>query len=50
MNYDIHDKELLAIVEVFKKWRHYFEGTPITVEVFMDHKNLIYFCDTKSLS
>jgi hypothetical protein len=25
-NYDVHDKELLAIVEVFKTWRVYLEG------------------------
>ena len=50
MNYDIHDKELLAIFEAFKKWRHYLEGTPTPVEVLTDHKNLIYFCSSKSLS
>jgi len=50
MNYNIHDKELLAIAETFKKWRHYLKDTPIPVEVFTNHKNLTYFCDTKSLS
>ena len=24
LNYNMHDKELLAIFEVFKRWRHYF--------------------------
>src|SRR5438046_10065207 len=24
-NYDIHDKELLAIVDAFKHWRHYLK-------------------------
>ena len=50
LNYDVHDKELLAIFEAFKKWRYYLEGTPVPVEVFTDHKNLIYFCEPKSLS
>jgi len=50
LNYDIHDNELLAIFEAFKKWRHYLEGTTIPVEVFTDHKNLIYFYDSKALS
>ena len=50
LNYDIHDKELLAIFEAFKKWQYYLEGTPISVEIFTDHKNLIYFCESKSLS
>jgi len=49
LNYDIHDKELLAITEAFKKWRHYLESTLIPVKVFTDHKNLTYFYNTKSL-
>jgi RNase H-like domain found in reverse transcriptase len=27
LNYDTHDKELMAIYEAFKAWRHYLEGT-----------------------
>jgi hypothetical protein len=26
MNYDIHDKELLAVVTAFQEWRVYLEG------------------------
>jgi len=50
LNYDMHDKELLAIYEAFGKWRHYLEGTSIPVEVLTDHKNLTYFQESKSLS
>jgi len=50
LNYDVHDKELLAIFKAFKKWQHYLEGTPAPVEVFTDHKNLVYFCESKALS
>ena len=50
LNYDVHNKELLAIFEAFKKWRHYLKGTPAPVEVFTDHKNLVYFCESKTLS
>jgi len=50
LNYDIHDKELLAIVKAFKKWRHYLEGTPAPTDVIIDHKNLTYFCKSKNLS
>ena len=50
LNYDVHDKELLAIVEAFKKWRHYLEGTATPVEVITDHKNLTYFCSSKLLT
>jgi hypothetical protein len=49
-NYEVHDAELLAIVESFKEWRHYLEGAAHTVEVLCDHSNLKYFMTTKSLS
>ena len=26
LNYDVHDKEMLASVECFRTWRHYLEG------------------------
>jgi hypothetical protein len=47
INYEIHDKELLAIVDCFKAWRRYLEGSLHTVQVFTDHKNLEYFMTTK---
>ena len=50
MNYDVYNKKLLAIYKAFCKWRHYLEGTSILVEVLTDHKNLIYFQESKSLS
>jgi len=50
LNYDIHNKELLAIYEAFRKWRHYLEGMSIPVDVVTDHKNLTYFGKSKLLS
>jgi hypothetical protein len=50
LNYDIHDKELLAIFDAFKHWRHYLEGSPIPIDVVTDHKNLEYFSMTKVLT
>lgn len=50
LNYDIHDKELLAVVEAFKEWRVYLEGSKYPVMVYTDHKNLIYFTTTKQLN
>jgi len=50
LNYDTHDKELLAIHEAFQTWRHYLEGLSEPVDVVMDHKNLEYFTSTKLLS
>jgi RNase H-like domain found in reverse transcriptase len=46
LNYDTHDKELMAIYEAFKAWRHYLEGTKVLIDVVMDYKNLEYFCTT----
>jgi len=49
-NYDTHDKELLAIFESFKVWRHYLEGSQHRIDVVTDHKNLEYFSTTKMLT
>lgn len=50
LNYDVHDKELLAIFEAFRIWRHYLEGSSTPVDVITDHKNLEYFSTTKLLT
>ncbi|KAJ8456455.1 hypothetical protein ONZ45_g18712 [Pleurotus djamor] len=50
LNYDVHDKELLAIFEAFTVWRHYLEGAPTTIDVVTDHKNLEYFSTSKVLT
>jgi hypothetical protein len=50
INYEIHDKELLAIVDAFKHWRRYCEGAMEQIQVFSDHQNLEYFTTTKVLN
>jgi len=50
INYEIHDKELLAIVDAFKHWRRPFEGATHQVQVYSDHQNLEYFTTTKLLN
>jgi len=50
MNYQIYDKELLAIVCAFKHWRHYLEFSASATEVLTDHRNLEYFTTTRHLS
>lgn len=50
MNYQIYDKELLAIVSAFKHWRHYLEFSSAATEVLTDHRNLEYFTTTRHLS
>ena len=49
LNYDTHDKELLAIFKAFSNWRHYLEGSTQPIDIVTDHKNLEYFPTTKLL-
>jgi len=46
-NYEIYDKEMLAIVETMDNYRHYFEGLGQKVTVYSDHRNLLWFTETK---
>ena len=48
--YKTYDGELLAIIKIFKTWRHYFEGYKHKILVFTDHNNLRCFINTKSLN
>src|SRR5882724_2400945 len=50
LNYDVHDKELLAIFEAFKQWWHYLEGSALLINVVTDHRNLQYFSMTNILT
>jgi hypothetical protein len=50
LNYDIHDKEMLAIVSAFTEWRRYLEGAEHPILVFSDHNNLECFNRTKVLN
>jgi hypothetical protein len=49
-NYEIYDKELIAIVWAFEEWRLELEGTLHPIQVLSDHKNLEYFMSTKLLN
>ena len=42
-NYEIHDKEMLAIIRCLEAWRHFLEGAKDRFEIWTDHKNLEYF-------
>ena len=50
LNYEIYDKEMLAIVKAFKEWRAYLEGAQHQIKVYTDHRNLEFFTTTKSLN
>jgi hypothetical protein len=49
-NYEIYDKELLAIVRAFEEWRPELAGTADPIKVLSDHKALEYFMTTKNLN
>ena len=50
LNYDVHNKELLTIVDAFEEWQAYLEGSRHLIVVYSGHKNLSYFTTTKKLN
>ena len=50
LNYDVQDKKLLAIVNVFEEWRVYLEESTHRIVIYSDYKNLLYFTITKKLN
>ena len=49
-NYEIHDKELLAIIHALKHFRHYIQGNPHVTTIISDHANLKYFTTKQTLT
>ena len=49
-NYEIHDKEMLAIIMGLENWRYLLEGTHFQFEIWTDHKNLEYFIKVQKLN
>ena len=49
-NYEIYNKELLAIIRYFKQWRPKLKGNKFLIKVFNNYKNLQYFIIIKQLS
>jgi len=49
-NYEIHDKEMLAVIRCLEAWRHFLEGSHSKFEVWTDHKNLEYFMSNQKLN
>jgi hypothetical protein len=50
LNYDIGNKEMLAMVEAIKHWRYYLKGARNRFTVFTDHQNLVRFMEVKELN
>ena len=49
-NYDIGNKELLAVKLAIKEWRQWLEGAQVPFQVWTDHKNLEYLQTAKRLN
>jgi len=48
-NYDIYDRELLAVIRALKEWHQYLTGTKHPVTIITDHWNLMYFKSPQNL-
>ena len=49
-NYNIYDRELLAVIQALKEWRHYLTRMEHPVTVITDYKNLGYFKQPQNLT
>ncbi|CAJ0945894.1 unnamed protein product, partial [Ranitomeya imitator] len=49
-NYDVGNRELLAMKWAFEEWLHWLEGAKHRVVVLTDHKNLTYLESAKRLN
>ncbi len=49
-NYDIGNRELLAIKLALEEWRHWFEGAKHPFTILTDHMNLQYLREAKRLN
>ena len=49
-NYQIYDRELLAIIRGLETWEHHFLGSPHRLQIRSDHKNLTYWQTARKLN
>ena len=42
-NYNVYDKEFLAVIRALQEWQAYLIGADETFEIWTDHTNLQYF-------
>lgn len=49
-NYDVGNRELLAVKLALEEWRHWLEGSEQPFLVWTDHKNLAYIQSAKRLN
>jgi len=49
-NYEIYDKELLAVIWRLEKYRYHLEGHPHKVEIWSNYQNLTFFRTAQKLT
>ena len=49
-NYEVNDKEMLAIMHALAEWRHYFQGARQFFEIWTNYKNLEYSKTARKLN
>ncbi len=49
-NYDVYDRELLAVVKSLRQWRTYLLGSPHQITIYMDHSNLQYWKEPRKIN
>ena len=50
LSYNVHDKELLAVMDAFKVWQHYLIGSPHETSFHCDHRNLQQWTSERDLN
>jgi RNase H-like domain found in reverse transcriptase len=48
--YNVHDRELLAVMRGLRQWRHLLLSSPFTTTVITDHANLQYYCQPQKIN
>ena len=49
-NYQIYDKKLLVIIRYLKYWRPELKCIDISIKIFTNYKDFIYFAERRDLS
>ena len=49
-NYEIYDKEMMAIMDSLSEWQQYLLGARENFEIWTDHQNLQYFWKPQKLN
>ncbi len=49
-NYDVYNRELLAIVKALRQWRTYLLGSPHEIIIYTDHSNLQYWKEPRKIN